>query len=285
MNIYCGIDCGATNCRIGLIDEKGNLLGIDLINSPLKQIPDQSGQIIKQSLNKLLEKTAQSLESIKGLGIGVPGPLDMEKGLILPSANLGNTAPINLTEQLKKSVNTLIYIDRDTNVALIGEAWKGAAVGFNNVLMLTVGTGIGGAIMVDGKIDYGTKGLSGEMGHIIVQTSRPDDKKEPPVCGLGHKGCLEGLFRSTKDINELSYYLGIGLANFVDIFNPQQIIVGGGRLDIPQFLPKAIEVMKQYGMKPAVDEVRVEYAKLGDLSGVYGGAKLAMVDKSTSSKT
>ncbi len=206
----------------------------------------------------------------------MPGPLDMEKGLILPSANLGNTQPINLREQLQKSVNTMIGIDRDTNIALIGEAWKGAAVGFNNVIMLTLGTGIGGSIMVNGKIDYGNKGLSGEMGHMIVET-RQDKQTSLPECGLGHKGCLEALFRSSKDINQLSYYLGIGLTNLVDIFNPQMIIVGGGRLDIPQFLPKAIEIMKQNGIKPSVDEVKVEYAKLGDLSGVYGGAKLVMV--------
>src|SRR5205823_4423268 len=134
-------------------------------------------------------------------------------------------------------------------IALIGEIWKGAAVDSKNVVMLTLGTGVGGAIMTDGKIQHGSTGMAGEIGHILLQVN---DAENSPVCGLGHHGCLEGLIKSAKDLHTLSLYLGIGLANIVDMLNPQKIIIGGGMIMQGDFLPEAINIMKEKGVKPAV---------------------------------
>lgn len=305
---YLGIDCGGTNLRVGLVTDEGDLTQKWKIPSPLKTNPQSLAEVVRGLVSE---------ETFEAIGIGVPGPLDLEKGLILPSSNLGNKEPINLQSQFD-SMSKKTYLDRDTVVALMGEAWKGAAVGVKNVVMLTLGTGVGGAIMVNGEIDRGESGKAGEIGHMILGLSGSFGRKAPlgtpdseslsnsqdlamdssrdkpparetssialtdsnfaglPRCGLGHEGCLEAWVNSAKSIDELGEYLGIGLANIVDIFNPEKIIIGGGKLALGDFLPKAVEVMKEKGMKPATGEVVVEYAKLGEWSGVVGAAKLAM---------
>jgi len=307
MDVYVGIDCGATNCRLGVVEPNGNLLDSVKFSSPLRTHPQHFGQIIKEHLDQLMKPEW----SIKAIGVGTPGPLDLENGLILPSSNIGNAENINLKGQLESLFNVPIYFDRDTNVALLGESWVGIAKGVQDAVMLTLGSGVGGALMINGGLERGASGKAGELGHVLLSITGPATRKpqnlptpltsagphsgapllaspvpksdllifrssDSPTCGLGHQGCLEAWINSTKDLEEFSYFLGLGLANIVDIFNPQMIVIGGGKVNIGDFLTKAIEVMKENGTKGAVDEVKVLYAKLGDSSGVYGAAKLAI---------
>lgn len=261
MGKFLGIDCGATNLRIGVFNEQGNLLNKWKVSSPLKNQANKFAEIVKEQIGE---------EEVDSIGIGVPGPLDLEKGVILQSPNLGNLERIDITGQFELVFHKKIQLDRDTNVALLGEAWKGGAQGLKDVVMLTLGSGVGGAIMINGEIEHGESGKAGELGHMILEAGSLS------VCGLGHHGCLEALINSTSDLDELGTYLGLGLANIVDIFNPEKILIGGGKINMGDFLTKAIEIMKQKGMKPAVDEVLVEYAKLKDDSGLFGAAKLAI---------
>ena len=271
-----GIDCGGTNLRIGLVDSEGKLTEKQTVPSPLKSNPQSLATTVKGLLGD---------KEIAGIGLGVPGPLDLEKGLILPSSNLGNDAPLSIVTQFELEFSRKIFLDRDTIVALMGEAWKGAAKGCKNVVMLTLGTGVGGAIMVDGKIDRGESGKAGEIGHMYIKTQNSNVKSQNlPKCGLGHEGCLEALINSTENVEEIGMYLGYGLASIVDIFNPEKIIIGGGKVALGNFLPKAIEIMKENGIKSSLDEVTVEYAKLDEWSGVIGAAKLAY-DKNLHSRT
>lgn len=274
MDVYVGIDCGATNCRVGLVSQEGHLLLSTKFHSPLKNNPLNFGQVIKEHLEQLLKPDWQ----LKAIGVGTPGPLNIEKGLLMPSSNLGNTEMVNLGDQFESLFDVPIYFDRDTNVALLGEAWVGAAKDAQDAVMLTLGSGVGGALLINGEIERGASGKAGEVGHMMIgiPESTAGDSQGVPVCGLGHNGCLEAWVNSAKDLEELSYYLGLGLANIVDIFNPQKIIIGGGKIHMGDFLPKAIEIMKDNGTKGAVDEVEVLYAKLGDSSGIYGAAKMAI---------
>lgn len=265
MRVYAGVDCGATNLRVGIVDEKGKILGRQKTPSPLRSYPYLLAAEVKKQLETILVKDDELIT----LGVGTPGPLDLEKGWILPSANIRNQQPINLRQQFETVFTVPILFDRDTNIALLGEAWQGAAVGKKDVVMLTLGSGVGGALMINGEIERGVGGKAGEIGHMFLEISNR------PRCGLGHEGCFEALLNSTKDLNEFATYLGYGLANIVDIFNPEMIIIGGGKIAMGDFLPKAIAVMRQRGIKGAIDEVEVVYAKLGEWSGVYGGAKLA----------
>lgn len=276
MPTFLGIDCGATNLRIGLVDETGKLLSSKKLPSPLRREPEKLAQIVKDQVRG---------QQFDGIGIGVPGPLDFEKGLILPSSNLGNITPIPIRAKFEAEFNSKIYLDRDTNVALIGEAWVGGAKGLKDVIMITLGTGVGGAIMVEGEIKRGEGGQAGEIGHMYLEVQSAKFKVQSlPKCGLGHEGCFEAMINSAQNLDDLATYLGYGLANIVDIFNPQKIIIGGGKVNLAMpagrqgnFLPDAIKIMKKTGIKPAVDNTRVEYAKLGEWSGVYGAARKAIV--------
>lgn len=272
---YLGIDCGATNLRMGLVDEDGNLTDSKKVPSPLKSNPQSLSDIVKSELGD---------KEFTAIGIGVPGPLDLEKGLVLPSANLGNKEPLSIRTQLEETFKKKVSFDRDAIVALIGEAWVGAAKECKNVVLLTLGTGVGGAILIDGEIDRGEDGKAGEIGHMII------DSESDKQCGLGHRGCLEAMINSTDDLGEVSRCLGIGLANIASIFNPEKIIIGGGKvthLRHPEqgdsrvegsndFLPKALEIMRENGMESAATEIEVEYAKLDEWGGVIGAAKLAI---------
>lgn len=279
MAIFLGIDCGATNLRIGFVEEAGELLAFIEVPSPLKHEPNQLAVIVKDNVATLATRSQIDMSRVEATGLGVPGPLDLKKGLILPSSNISNIAPINIRMQFERQFNASMYFDRDTIVALLGEIWKGGARGLKNVVMLTLGTGVGGSFMVNGEVDKGSEGKAGEIGHMYLQSqySKIIIGGAGVTCGLGHRGCLEGLINSARDLDEMASYLGYGLANLVDIFNPEKIIIGGGKFKMGDFLPKAIKVMKEAGMKPAVDEVVVEYAKLKELSGVYGAARLAMI--------
>jgi glucokinase len=268
-----GIDCGATHLRVGIVDQDGKIVGFEKSHSPLQTEPKEFGIKIKELSKKLFEETHFVESEITAIGVGVPGPIDFEKGMILISSNLHNTEPINFKHQIESVFSSNVYIDRDTDIALRGEVWKGAGMDSKNVVMLTLGTGVGGAIMIDGKLQHGTSGMAGEIGHMLLQVN--DDDTTLPVCGLGHRGCLEGFIKNSKDLEHLSQYLGLGLANIVDILNPQKIIIGGGMIMQGDFLPEAIRVMKEKGVKPPVNEVIVEYSKLGDLAGVVGAGKLA----------
>ncbi len=290
---YLGIDCGATNLRVGIVDQDGKLFDHFVITSPLKHEPDKLAEIVKEKLGRWGEP-----DRLDGIGVGVPGPLDLKRGLILPSSNLGNTVAVPIMTIFDRVFNIRISLDRDTIVALMGEVWQGAAVGLKEVVMLTLGSGVGGAVLINGEVDRGADGHAGEIGHMYLQLTMDNVKLTMenvkkfsivnsqlsiPKCGFGHQGCLEAWINSAKDLDQLGTYLGYGLANMVDIFNPELILISGGKvthLHRPEgprdLLTKAIKVMKEKGMKPAVDEVRVEYAKLGEMAGVLGAAKLAM---------
>lgn len=275
MVIGVGVDCGATNLRVGVFNRDAQLLFSHKAPSPLKFKADKLALEVKNILESYIVDFPNW--QIQALGIGTPGPLDLEKGLILPSSNVGNKEPINLMDQFKLVFDTKLYFDRDTNLALWGEAWQGAAVGNQDVVMLTLGSGVGGALMVNGQIERGVGGKAGEIGHMVIGVENGQLKPQNvPVCGLGHQGCLEAWINSAKDLDELGVYLGLGLANVVDIFNPEKIIIGGGKIWQGDFLPQAIKTMKEIGTEGAVDEVEVVYAKLKDESGVYGAGRLSL---------
>ena len=264
--VYLGIDCGGTNLRVGIVDENGNLKSRWKVASPLNSKPQSLAEIVKELVKD---------EQIDAIGIGLPGLLDLRIGALVGASNVNNHAPIDISGQFDRVFNKQsfssskkIHLENDVSVALLGEVWKGGAVGLERAAMLTAGTGVGSAFFLNGQI-YNENGQHIELGHFII------DPNSKATCGAGHHGCLEALINYSKNLDELSKWFGIGLTKMVDLFHPEKILVWGGKMAMGDFLPKAVEVMKKSGMKPAVDEVGVEYAKLGEWSGVYGAAKLA----------
>jgi glucokinase len=274
-----GIDLGATNTRIGLVSYNGRLL--------------KSTKVFSKTPKDLVRQLKSFIDrKIEGIGIGVPGPLNLREGRILNTPNLIAWRQTPIVKILKEHFQTKVYLERDTNVSLLGEAWKGVAQEKRNVVMLTLGTGVGGAIMINGHIYHGTHGVGAELGHMKIS-----DKG--PKCGCGNIGDLEAFLgaRGTREQFEISQpelidkvlagdkkaikiakklgeILGIGIGNLINIFDPQLIIIGGGVAKIGDHL---LDPARESARKVAlVTPLRAKIVtwQLGDDSGIFGGAKL-----------
>ena len=178
-----GVDIGGTTCKIGLFETNGTL--VDKWEIPTRKenngeniLPDVSAFINSKMVEKDILKG-----DIQGIGIGVPGPVTSE-GVVLKCVNLGWDV-INVTKEMEERTGFSVKVGNDANVAALGEMWQGGGKGYSNVVLITLGTGVGGGVIVDGKIVSGNKGAGGEIGHIIVNENETDR------CGCGQKGCLE----------------------------------------------------------------------------------------------
>lgn len=305
-----GVDLGGTTVKLGFFDTEGNVLDKWEIktrteNGGANILPD----IAEAIKGKMAEKSVAK-EDVVGVGIGVPGPVD-SKGIVHKCVNLG-WGVFNINEELSKHLDGIaVKGGNDANVAALGEMWKGGGQGFDSIVVVTLGTGVGGGIIVDGQILTGATGAAGEIGHIHV------DDAETEVCGCGNTGCLEqyasatGVVRianrvlanntketclkagevSAKDVwdavkagdavavqiaEQFGEYLGRGLASVAGVMNPEAFVIGGG-------VSKAGEVLLDYIRKnytPVVfhasRNVEFKLATLGNDAGIYGAAKLVL---------
>ena len=303
------VDLGGTTVKMGLFETAGNLLEKWEIDTNKE---DQGSHILPDIAasirGKMTEKSIKDSD-VAGVGIGVPGAV-RDNGDILGAANLG-WGTFNVKETLEGLTGLKVKVGNDANVAALGEMWKGGGEGYSDLVVVTLGTGIGGGVIIDGRIVTGYKGAGGEIGHIHIN----DDETE--VCGCGNKGCFEqyasatGIARlanrklgsSNEDsvlrkceINaktvfdavkagdklameiaeEFGEYLGKGLANVADVTNPEVFVIGGG-------VSKAGQVIIDYGQKNfkkyvfhACRDAKFVLAKLGNDAGIYGAAKLAL---------
>lgn len=310
MSKYCfGVDVGGTTIKMGLFDTEGNVLDKWEIvtrteNNGENVLPD----IAKAIEDKMDEKNIAQYE-VSGVGVGVPGPVD-SKGTVYKCANLG-WGVINVNETLSKMLGVPVKAGNDANVAALGEMWCGGGQGYDNIVVVTLGTGVGGGIIVDGQMLTGAIGAGGEIGHIHVQDG------EEEYCGCGNKGCLEqyasatGIVRlakralaktdkpsvlrngeisaksvwdAVKEDDEVAMevaeqfgkYLGEGLAAIACVTNPQAFVIGGGVSKAGGVLLSYIE--KNY--KPVVfhgsRDAKFTLATLGNDAGIFGAAKLVL---------
>lgn len=305
-----GVDIGGTTVKLGLFDIQGNVIDKWEIptrteNGGVNILPDIAASI----QNKMSEKTI-SRENIAGVGVGAPGPVDKD-GVIHKAVNLG-WSEMNLKKELSTLLDGMrVEGGNDANVAALGEMWKGGGQGHENLVAVTLGTGVGGGIIINGKIMTGSTGSGGEIGHIHVE----DD--EPEACGCGNHGCLEEyasatgitrlanrklkasdkgsvlrqgevsaktVFDAVKAGDELAIeiaqqfgdYLGKGLAVIAGIVNPEIFVIGGG-------VSKAGDVLFEY-IRPSFDktvfhgcrETQFALATLGNDAGIYGAAKMLL---------
>ncbi|MCR5655044.1 MAG: ROK family glucokinase [Lachnospiraceae bacterium] len=307
-----GIDVGGTTVKMGLFNAEGEVLDKWEIvtrteNGGENVLPD----IAKAILDKMEEKSIAK-EDVAGVGIGVPGPVD-SKGLVHKCANLG-WGFVKLNEELGALLGGIpVRGGNDANVAALGEMWKGGGQGFNSIVVVTLGTGVGGGIIVDGEILTGANGAGGEIGHIHVE----DDETE--ICGCGNCGCLEQYSSATgvvrvanrilaknqkptvlkadtmtcKDVwdavkegdevaievaEQFGLYLGKALASIACVVNPEAFVIGGG-------VSKAGDILLEYIKKNytpyvfhASRDVKFTLATLGNDAGIYGAAKLVLSD-------
>lgn len=314
MSSYCfGVDLGGTTVKLGLFDTQGTVL--DKWEIPTRK-EDNGKNILPDIANAILGKMAEkNIEKadVAGVGIGVPGPVD-EAGVIYKAVNLGWDI-VDISGVLGGLLGMTVKAGNDANVAALGEMWKGGGKGYSNMVLATLGTGVGGGIIINGKMVTGSTGAGGEIGHIHIVDGEPD------VCGCGNHGCLEqyasatGIVRlanrklaesdeesalrkakadgdlSAKAVfdavkagdsvacqiaEEFGRYLGKGLAAIACVVNPEAFVIGGG-------VSKAGEIIFEYVTKYYKEyvhygsrEAKFVLATLGNDAGIYGAAKLIL---------
>lgn len=308
--MYCfGIDVGGTTVKCGLFQTDGTV--IDKWEIPTRTenkgeniLPD----VAKAINDKMTEKGIDKAE-VEGVGIGIPGPVN-DKGEVARAVNLywGFTPVAQILHDLT-GLKTMA--GNDANVAALGEAWKGAASGSQSIIMVTLGTGVGGGIIIDGKIVAGAHGAGGEIGHACVEP------EETESCNCGNKGCLEqmasatGIVRIGKKImaentaetklhldnfsaktifdaykegdgvakqivDKFAEYLGTALAIFTCVVDPEVIVIGGGVSKAGQPLIDAVAGYYKEHAFISCKDTPIVLAKLDNDAGIYGAAKLVV---------
>ena len=308
-NYVFGVDVGGTTVKIGLFDKEGK--AIDKWEIPTRTanggeaiLPD----IAKSIEDKMAEKNI-SKDDLIGVGLGAPGPVD-DNGMIHKAVNLG-WGEFSIKDKLEGILGVQVEAGNDANVAALGEMWQGGGRGYKNVVAVTLGTGVGGGIIVDGQILSGTSGAAGEIGHIHLNDN------ELSVCGCGNRGCLEqyasatGVVRLAKrrlvadekpsvlrdtelsakavfdavkagdevaiDVaKEFGRCLGIGLAIVAAVMNPQIFVIGGGVSKAGPVLFDYIIPAYNNNVFPAARDIKFALAELGNDAGIYGAAKLVL---------
>ena len=309
MGKYCfGIDVGGTSVKCGLFQTDGVL--VEKWEIPTRK--ENSGEAILPDIAKtILDKIAErklDKEEIDGVGIGVPGPVN-ERGEVPCAVNLFWGFK-EVTKELTELTGLPSKAGNDANVAALGEAWKGAAAGAKNVILVTLGTGVGGGVIVGGKIVVGQFGAGGEIGHMKVSET------ETETCGCGKRGCLEqyasatGIVRLTKQrlaaddaktslrslpevtakdvfdaakagdavaqelVEEVGRILGGALGSIAVVIDPEMFVIGGGVSRAGQILLDAVQKYFKERVFKSCQETKFVLASLGNDAGMYGCAKM-----------
>jgi glucokinase len=315
MQWVIGIDIGGTNCVVGAVAADGSRVMGDhsqptgATRGPDAVIADLVGMATRTIATV---RAADPKADILGVGVGAPGPLDIHRGIVLLTPNLGWTN-LPLRARLADGLHLSAALENDANCAVHAESWVGAAQRGQYVIGLTLGTGIGGGIVIDGELYHGASGAAAEFGHHVIDMNGP-------LCGCGNRGCLEAfasgvniarrarellagsgpgalrdlaggdLARITAELvyeaaaqgdavaqkvaDDTARYLGIGVANFLNIFNPDIVVILGGVIHAGDalFVPLRREVAAR-AFRPAVDACTIIPGALGGLAGVYGAAR------------
>jgi glucokinase len=311
-----GIDIGGTKILTAVVNSRGEILSSDESVTPVTKSREAVIQSILESAHRALKQTYIASSDVCGIGVGVAGISNPEAGILFTSPNLPALRDVPLREIIQSKLGRKAFLINDANAAAVGEFYFGAAQGVRNFIYITLSTGIGGGIVIDGKIYSGAIGTAGEVGHMTI-----DD--EGPICHCGNRGCWETLASGTAlareakhrikegvktsileyaegDIERVTarvihsaakqgdslareliartgYYLGVGLANLINIFNPELIVVGGGLSNIgDMLLDPAFKTAEERAYKEPFLAARFASAELGRNSGVLGAAAFAL---------
>ena len=305
-----GVDLGGTTVKIAYFDETGKMISNWEIPTVTEGHGSQILPDIAASIREYRERNRIPDSDLLGLGIGVPGPVD-GKGMVNRCVNLG-WGVFNISEELSRLTGLPVKAGNDANVAALGEFWKGGGKDYDSMVLVTLGTGVGGGIVIDGRLLHGAHGAGAEIGHMVL------NRDETAVCGCGKRGCVEqycsasgivrmakleleasggesslrkldkltckDIFDACKDGDKLALavldkyyaYMGEFLANVCNVVNPEVVVLGGG-------VSKAGTVLLD-GLRPyfhkyvfhAASNVEFALASLGNDAGAYGAFKLAL---------
>ncbi len=314
MKYNIGIDLGGTNVKVGVVDENYNIVSKATAKTDLPRPAEQIADTIAETVWAALNEAKVTIDEVNSIGIGTPGTASRNTGVVLYSCNLGfrNT---DLRKLIGSRLGKDVYVENDANAAAFGEVLAGAGKGYKDVVVVTLGTGVGGGIIIDGKIYTGFNFCGAELGHTVIQYG---GRK----CGCGRLGCFEAyssataLINMTKEAMEADKnskmwelcsgdianvdgktafdgwragdksasdvvdmyinYLGCGLTNIVNTFQPEMLLIGGGICKEGENLTKPLEAIiarDSYSVDPE-RSTKLAIAQLGNDAGIIGAAFL-----------
>lgn len=309
--VLIGVDLGGTTVKLAFVSLNGNI--IDKWEIPTNV--SENGKYIVEDIANTIQEHSQKLsidkDQLAGIGMGAPGFIEFETGFVYEAVNIG-WKDFALKDELEKATALDVMIENDANIAALGEMWLGAGQGAQDILCLTLGTGVGGGVITRGDIVHGVNGMAGELGHITII---PEGGYQ---CNCGRTGCLEtvtsatGIRRTAVDlmdaypksvlnkiyqekgdfeakdvfdaaamqdelalkvVEKVTFYLGWTIANLSNTLNPEKIIIGGGVSKAGETLMRPLhEQFKAYALKRVYEGAEMITAQLGNDAGVIGGA-------------
>ena len=307
-----GIDVGGTNVKLALVSPEGKIIYSNSIPTHAEMGYEYTVNNIKEAIRDLLKETDSQPNDIQGIGFGFPGQVDYKSGVVRLAPNIPGWVDVPIAQMIEEEFGIPTRVDNDVRCAALGELNFGAGKGCENLICITVGTGIGSGLIVNGKLVRGASNAAGEIGHIKLQMH------DGPICGCGDTGCMEAFAsgpaivamaedyikggKSTKfrelanpDITPrivfeaakqgdpvakriytiMGEYIGIGLSSVINLLNPEKVIIGGGVAASGEFLMEPIrETVKKRAMKIAGETVQIVPAELGNTAGVIGASLL-----------
>lgn len=307
--VVVGVDLGGTNLRTALVSSDGDILDK---RKEATQSSEGWKKVVSRLANNITrqrEIAAQRGQDVAAVGVGAPGVIQMDKGIVVKSPNFPDWNNLPLRDELQKALQIPVVIENDANAAALGEQWRGAGRDIGSMILLTLGTGVGGGIVLDNRIWHGADGMAGEIGHMTLV---PDGRH----CSCGNTGCMEmyasargivqsyceglGASRSADGVRgvtsekiyqlaeegdvlarrvmmDMGRMLGIGIANLINIFNPQMIVIGGGvKAAWPLFIGATREEIMRRAFQVPAERTEIVPSLLGDDAGVIGAAAVAI---------
>jgi glucokinase len=314
--LVIGIDLGGTKISTALVDSDGKIIAQDYRETQAIAGPQVVVGRALDSAREVMAQAAVEQSQVAAVGIGAPGSVDIKTGVVVAPPNLPGWDRVPLRQLVEDGLGIKAFLENDANAAALGEHRLGAGRGTEHMIYVTVSTGIGGGLILDGRLYHGVSGMAGEIGHITVMPYGP-------LCGCGNRGCLEALASGTaiarearervvrgvptlmadlaegdleritaklvaeaarqgdveaqEIIDQAMRYLGVGMANLANLFNPQLIVIGGGLTNIGELLFGPVRrVVDQRAFRAQSQALRIVRAELGDDVGVLGAAAVAL---------
>lgn len=296
-----GIDLGGTSVKLALFKRKSKKI-ISKSTFSTDEFPSKEALFKKlvQSIDRLISDSSLLKSSILGVGIGVPGPVDNKAGRVYYFPNIPGWKDVELKKMLESRLKLPVTVDNDTNLMALAELKFGLAKYAKNCLCLTLGTGVGGALILNGSLFRGSTSVAGEFGHVPISLNGP-------ACNCGGRACLERFIGNKRILvkarrifgkgisleqlsqfaksgerkaiaiwEELGFYLGVALSGFINVLNPELIIIGGGLSGAGECLFKKVRAtVASRAMKPHSKAVKILKASLGPDAGLIGAGVLA----------
>jgi glucokinase len=303
-----GVDLGGTNLRTAILSAEGAVLDRCKTST---QASEGWRKVVDRLVRAIERERANALKrglTVSAVGVGAPGVIDAETGVVVKSPNFPDWNKLPLRKLLEEALSLPVVIENDANAAALGEQWRGAGTNIKSMILLTLGTGVGGGIVLDNRIWHGADGMAGEIGHM---TLIPEGRH----CSCGNQGCLE-MYASARGIvlsyqealqaagasstgsftaaevydaaragnrsaiavmRDMGTMLGIGLANLINIFNPERIVIGGGVMDgWPLFIEATREEVVRRAFEVPARRTEIVQSVLGDDAGIVGAAAVAL---------